>query len=276
MTVEGKYSDIFSGPRENADGPWDKPLVFDDRSLPSPQDAARFNVAVAEGTVDELRAKAAEKAARSRALLGGSAPAVEPAPSRPTGVDAPAEWSPSARPWWKTGILTAAVALVSVAFVLALARPAVPKDTAVVETPTTGPMDPAAAPPPLMANPVSDGTMKFQVLTATPDMPVVSVGGSTVAATGAFLLVDMRVINTDSKSVSFDPLAQRVITNTGRQYGPQIEAQKLYSGADFLTPMEAGRQGEVRLAFDIPRDEVPMVLFLKAAEGSYGTTVKFA
>lgn len=258
--TEGKYGDIFRGPRHTVDTPWDKPMVFDEKSLPSREDSARFNVAVVDGAAKELRGETVTKAVGAR-----------------TGA-APEEWSPSARPRWKAAALAAAVVLATAAFAFSLLRtPPSDRNTIPAAEASSASLEDPLVPPPLMANPVADGTMKFQVLTVTIDVPTLSGAGETLAANNGFLLVDMKVTNAGESPTTFDPLAQRVITSSGRQYGPRIEAQKLLSSdPDLVTPMNPSRDVEVKLAFDIPHNEVPVMLFLHSAAGSYGTTVKFA
>ena len=286
MSDGNKYSDIFRGPSQDTDGWLDKPLVVDEKSLPSREDSTRFNVAVAEDAVEEARAKAAAKEARTRAAYGG-APSLDDTtpPWVDRGEEAPEEWSPAARPWWKSGLLMAAVIVISLGFVLTFLRPALGGDPEIppAETSTSDSIAASAAagpntpPPPLMANPVADGTMKFQVLALSPNIrTVVPDGADPVNAEGVFLVVDMRVINSGTQPQNFDPLFQEVVTNTGRQYGPRLEPQRAYSGPDMVTSLAPGQETTVRMAFDIPGNETPALLLVHATQDSYGTSIKFA
>ena len=282
---EDKFRDHPAKAPKYTDGLWDKPLVFDDKSLPSREDASRFNVAVAEETVEEARARAAAKEARLRAAYGG-APSIDDTtpPWVDRGEDAPEEWSPQPRPWWKKGLLAAAIFACSLGFVFALIKPALGSDDKSIPTPENplasvqAQADAGAptAPPPLMANPVADGPMKFQVIAVTPDVrTVVPDGGDPVNAEGSFLVVDMKAINADTQPLDFDPMAQEVITTTGNQYGPRPESQKFYSGSGLVAKLAPGQETQVRMAFDIPAGEAPVMLFVHSSKGSYGTTIKF-
>ena len=286
MSDGDKYNDIFKGPREDTGGWLDKPLVIDEKSMPSREDSTRFNVAVAEDAIDEARAKAAAKAARTRAAYGG-APGLDDTtpPWVDRGEEAPEEWSPAPRPWWKSGLLAATMFLLSLAFVFSVAKPLIGKDAAPAPAENSTVSSVAAAagagpntpPPPLMANPVADGTMKFQVLALSPNIrTVVPDGADPVNAEGVFLVVDMRVINSGTQPQNFDPLFQEVVTNTGRQYGPRLEPQRAYSGPDMVTSLAPGQDTTVRMAFDIPTAEVPTMLLVHATQDSYGTSIKFA
>jgi hypothetical protein len=286
MSDGDKYSDIFRGPRQDTGGVWDKPVIVDDKSLPSREDSTRFNVAIAEDAVEEARAKAAAKEARTRAAYGG-APRLDDTtpPWVDRGEEAPEEWSPTPRPWWKSGLLAAAMFLLSLAFVFSVAKPLIGKDAApapaenstVASVVASAEAGPSAPPPPLMANPVADGTMKFQVLALSPNIrTVVPDGADPVNAEGVFLVVDMKVTNADTQPRNFDPLFQEIVTNTGRQYGPRLEAQRSYSGPEMITSLAPGQNTTVRMAFDIPASEAPSMLLVHATQDSYGTSIKFA
>ena len=283
MSDGDKYSDVFRGPRQDTGGWLDKPLVVDEKSLPSQEDSTRFNVAVAEDAIKEARAKAAAKEARTRAAYGG-APSLDDTtpPWVDRGEEEPEAWSPASRPGWKTGLLTAAVIVVSAGFVLTILRPTLGGDPQI--DPTSEPASvsapaeagPPAPPPPLMANPVADGTMKFQVLALSPNIrTVVPDSGEPVTAEGSFLVVDMKVTNADTQTRNFEPLFQEIITSTGRQYGPRLEPQRSYSGPDMVTSLAPGQDTMVRMAFDIPTNEAPTMLLVHATQDSYGTSIRF-
>lgn len=283
---EDKFRDHPAKAPKYTDGLWEKPLVFDDKSLPSKDDASRFNVAIDESALEEARAKAAAKEARLRAAYGG-APSIDDTtpPWVDRGEEAPEEWSPSPRPWWKKGLLTAAIFACSLGFVFALVKPEFGSGDENIPTPDN-PLASAQAqadsgspttPPPLMDNPVADGTMKFQVTAVTPDVrTVVPDGGDPVTAAGSFLVVDMKAINADTQPLDFDPMAQEIITTSGNHYGPRPESQKFYSGPGLVTKLAPGQDTQVRMAFDIPTGEAPVMLFVHSVKGSYGTTIKFA
>jgi len=263
----------------------DKPMVVDAKSLPSKDDMERFNVPVDPAATAELRAKVAAKEARTRAAYGG-APSLDDTtpPWVDQGAEAPDEWSPSERPWWKSGLLMAAVLVISLGFVLTFLRPALGGDPEIPPAETSNSdsiaasaaADPNTPPPPLMANPAADGTMKFQVLALSPNIrTVVPDGADPVNAEGVFLVVDMRVINSGTQPQTFDPLFQEIITSTGRQYGPRLEPQRSYSGPDMVTSLAPGQDTTVRMAFDIPTNEAPTMLLVHATQDSYGTSIRF-
>ena len=247
MSDREKYRDHPAlAPKSSSDDQWGKPLLLDDRSLPSRAETERFNVA---GDHED--------------------PSCSPRAGRHA----------TTRPRWQSALLLGVLSLVALAGVSAVLRPmmragSLPFDVnhpASAESSTSA--DSSTAPPPLMAHAVSDGALKFQVLAVTTDVGTVVTNGGAVPAEGGFLVVDLKVTNTDSVPHDFDPLAQQVITSAGRQYGPRIEAQRLYSGNDMVTALAPGGETQVRLAFDIPNGEVPSMFYMHAVKDSYGTTV---
>lgn len=278
-------------------GGWlDKPLVVDEKSLPSKDDMARFNVPVDPSVTAERRAKAAAKEARTRAAYGG-APSLDD--TTPPWVhqeeEAPEEWSPRSRPWWKAGLLAAAVILISAAFVLSMSRlpfgdnpdpevAASADNSDLVEAINTD-------------DSLRDGDMKFEgrVVPLQPGetVDVTKESGERVRLnpcggildrskcdpkTAKFLIVELQVSNLGSSSLSFDPLVQFLVTNTGRRYGPSLEAQwfatlNAQTGIDGTraVPVAPGQSVAARLTFDIPADEIPETLWLREKSGSAGT-----
>lgn len=267
-------------------GSWlDKPLVVDEKSLPSKDDMARFNVPVDPALTAELRAKAAAKEARTRAAYGG-APSLDDTtpPWVDRGEEAPEEWSPRSRPWWKAGILAAAVILISVAFVLSMTRLPFgdnPDPGATAGTDNSGLVEEINAgtistpeKPPLMANPIRDGDMQFLVTAVSPDLQYVENSGMVKKPVGTYLVVDLQARNAGTAPSSFDPLAQEIVTSSGRRYGPELGAQALLSGTA-PAAMDPGQGTRATMAFDIPNGEVPVSLWLHEKAGTYGTTLKF-
>jgi hypothetical protein len=270
---------------EESGGWLDKPLVVDEKSLPSKDDMARFNVPVDPSVTAERRAKAAAKEARTRAAYGG-APSLDD--TTPPWVhqeeDAPEEWSPRSRPWWKAGLLAAAVILISAAFVLSMTRlpfgdspdpdvAANVDNSGLVEEINAGAVSTPERPP-LMANPIRDGDMQFVVTAVSPDLQYVENSGMVKKPVGTYLVVDLQARNAGVGPLSFDPLAQEVVTSSGRRYGPELGAQALLSGTA-PAAMDPGQETRATMAFDIPNGEVPVSLWLRERAGTYGTTLKF-
>lgn len=249
----------------------DKPMVVDEKSLPSKDDMERFNVPVDPAVTAERRAKAAAKEARTRAAYGG-APSLDDTtpPWVDRGEEAPEEWSPSKRPWWKSGFLAAAVILISAAFVLSMTRlpfgddpdPEIvggPDNSEIVEAINTN-------------DSLRDGDMKFEgrVIPLEPGQTV-EASGSIIKPSGKFLIVELQVNNLGSSTLNFDPLAQSVVTGVGRRYGPNVKAQWFGGDGTSVTPVGPGQSIKARLTFDIPTEEVPDTIWLHEKSGSAGT-----
>ena len=249
----------------------DKPMVVDEKSLPSKDDMERFNVPVDPAVTAERRAKAAAKEARTRAAYGG-APSLDDTtpPWVDRGEEAPVEWSPSKRPWWKSGFLAAAVILISAAFVLSMTRlpfgddpdPEIvggPDNSEIVEAINTN-------------DSLRDGDMKFEgrVIPLEPGQTV-EASGSIISPSGKFLIVELQVSNLGSSTLDFDPLAQFVVTGIGRRYGPNVKAQWFGGDGTGVTPVGSGQSIKTRLTFDIPTEEVPETIWLHERSGSAGT-----
>jgi hypothetical protein len=128
--------------------------------------------------------------------------------------------------------------------------------------------------PPLMANPIRDGDMQFVVTAVSPDLQYVENGGAVRNPAGTYLGVDLQARNAGSSALSFDPLVQKIVTNSGRRYGPELGAQELLSGT-VSAALEPGQETRATMAFDIPTGEFPVSLWLHEKAGSYGTTLKF-
>lgn len=283
---DGKFGDIFRGPRQNIDGTWDKPLVVDEKSLPSEDDAARFNIPVGESALEEARAKAAAKAARTRAAYGG-APSLDDMtpPWVDRGEEAPEEWAPS-RSLTKKIVLGTAAVLASVAVAFAVIQVPWSGNDEVVptsENPLASAQEQAdnaapTTPPPLMANPVRDGEFAFVVNGVQPNELIVSNPntGQSKSATGKFFAVAMTVKNEGAQPKPFDLAAQQIIGVSGTTYDLDVEGTTILNGsAPAPALLNPGQEAKVNALFDIPNNDVPAMLFLHETPGSYGTTIKF-
>jgi hypothetical protein len=286
MTETDKFGDIFRGPRQTTDGTWDKPLVFDDKSLPSEDDAARFNVPVAESAVEEARAKAAAKAARTRAAYGG-APSLDDAtpPWIDHDVEPVEEWAPSRSRGKKIMLGTAAV-LASVAVAFAVIQVPWSGNEEVVptsENPLASAQEQAdnaapTTPPPLMVNPVRDGEFAFIVNGVQPNELIVSNPntGQSKSATGKFFAVTMTVKNEGAQPKPFDLTAQQIIGVSGTTYDLDTEGTTILNGTPPApAPLNPDQEVRATALFDIPNNDVPAMLYLHETAGSYGTTIKF-